>query len=104
MQRPPRAGEPLAFVDTRIPQNGKKRNGIIPGGAVFFADLFQKDALFEGEIYTFLISCTDYKNVTKKNRVNYTKIYKNDVDKTCPNLYCIEEGKNNFTWERSALS
>jgi hypothetical protein len=67
VQRSPRAGEPLAFVDTRIPQNSPNRNGIIPGRAVFFAGLSQKDALSYAEICTFLISCTDYKCVTNKN-------------------------------------
>jgi len=67
VQRPPRAGEPLAFVDTRIPQNSPNRNGIIPGRVVFFAGLSQKDALSYSEICTFLISCTDYKCVTNKS-------------------------------------
>jgi hypothetical protein len=68
VQRPPRAGEPLAFVDTRIPQKSSNRNGIIPGRAVFFAVLSQKDVLSYTGTCTFLLSCTDYSlNVRKKH-------------------------------------
>ena len=64
----PRAGKPLAFVDTRIPQKAKNRNGIIPGRAVFFAVLSQKDVLSYTDTCTFLLSCTDYSlNVRKKH-------------------------------------
>ncbi|RAW63827.1 hypothetical protein C7K05_12610 [Faecalibacterium prausnitzii] len=99
----PRAGEPLAFVDTRIPHKRKNRNGKIPGRVAVFLYLLKKDALSYTGVCTFLFSCTVYIRSTRKKRIKYTIFMKKVVDKPRRNQYCIKERMQNITGKEAPL-
>ena len=99
----PRAGEPLAFVDTRIPHKRKNRNGKIPGRVAVFLYLLKKDALSYTGVCTFLFSCTVYIHGTRKKRIKYTISMKKVVDKPRRNQYCIKERMQNITGKEAPL-
>ena len=99
----PRAGEPLAFADTRIPHKRKNRNGKIPGRVAVFLYLLKKDALSYTGVCTFLFSCTVYIHGTRKKRIKYTIFMKKVVDKPRRNQYCIKERMQNITGKEAPL-
>jgi hypothetical protein len=93
----PRAWEPLAFVDTRIPHRRKNRNGKNSGTVAVFLRLFEKDALSYTGVCTFLLSCTVYILTERKKRIKRTIFMQKAVDKQRRNQYCIKERIQNIT-------
>ncbi|HCH31135.1 hypothetical protein CGS54_08855 [Faecalibacterium prausnitzii] len=99
----PRAGEPLAFVDTRIPHKRKNRNGKIPGRVAVFLYLLKKDVLSYTGVCTFLFSCTVCIRDERKKHIKYTILMKKAVDKPRRNQYCIKERMQTVTRKEAPL-